>query len=93
MADTRSIELTRDEALVLYDLLQREIDLANGARLAVATEHQAELWALNGLNCLLEKVVYEAFSPDYPARLAAAREALVEACDPWPSDIASRNDG
>lgn len=86
MAETTTIELTRDEALVLFDFLQREIDLANGKRLEAATEHQSELWALNGLNCMLEKVVAEAFRTDYPERIAAARASLIENCGAWPWD-------
>jgi hypothetical protein len=37
MSDTRTIELTREEALVLFDLLQREIDARDGVQLARAT--------------------------------------------------------
>ncbi|KAB2912762.1 MAG: hypothetical protein F9K29_17970 [Hyphomicrobiaceae bacterium] len=93
MTDAIDIKLTHDEALVLFDFLQREIDLANGARLAAATEHQAELWALNGLNCLLEKVIAEAFRPDYPVLIAAARDALVEKSGTWPWRTSTASEG
>lgn len=89
MADTVTIELAREEALVLFDLLQREIDLANGKRLVSATEHEGELWALNGLNCMLEKNVGEAFRPEYPQLVDAARAALVERNGAWPWDRAT----
>lgn len=78
------IELEHDEALVLYDFLQREIDDKHGVRLKSLTNHDSELWALNGLNCLLERLLAEPFRKDYPTLLSQAQESLLERWAPWP---------
>ena len=81
---TVHLELDNDEALVLFDYLQREIDDENAVRLKSLTNHDGELWALNGLNCLLERVLAEPFTKKYPALSSQAQESLVERCGPWP---------
>lgn len=78
-----SLELTQDEALVLFSYLQREIDDNDGNTLRASINHEAEIWALNNLNCVLEKVVSEAFDPNYSARLSAAQGAIIEQCGNW----------
>jgi hypothetical protein len=65
------LELTGDEALVLYEFLARFED--NGA-LAIAD--RAEERALWNVHCLLQKQLLEIFHPDYEALVAAARDRL-----------------
>jgi hypothetical protein len=65
------IELTRDEALVLFDLLHRfekteKLDL----------QHQAEEQALWNLSCLLERELVEPFSRNYDEIPEQARARL-----------------
>lgn len=66
-----SIDLTADEAFVLYDFLER---YTNSERLEIAD--QAEQRALWNLCALLEKVLVEPFDPAYSEFLAKARERL-----------------
>ena len=65
------LELTRDEALVLFELLARFDD---NERLSI--EDQAEKHALWNLHGLLEKQLVELFDPHYSALLDAARNRL-----------------
>jgi hypothetical protein len=65
------VELTGDEALLLFDFLQRFDDEG-----ALAIEDQAEERALWNLHCLLQTRLVEIFHPDYKALLAAARDRL-----------------
>ena len=86
MADRTGITLNldHDEALILFDFLQREIDQGNGEQLRQAVKHDGELWALNGLNCLLEKQLVEPFQIDCEVTVAKARTMLVRRCGAWP---------
>ena len=77
------IELSREEALVLLDYLQREIDHNGGNSLKSSIDHDAEIWALNELNCLLERVLTEPFDQNYSNELSAAQGALVARCGKW----------
>ena len=77
-----TIELEDHEALVLFEFLAREIDDRNGEQLAKTFVHPAEFWALNSLNCLLERVLAEPFSPQYGELVAAARKQVITQCDP-----------
>lgn len=79
-----TITLSQDEALVLFDFLQREIDAVNGSRLVPATEHEGELWALNGLNCLLERELAAPFKHDYDQILQQSRASLIQRNGSWP---------
>ncbi|MCC2097336.1 MAG: hypothetical protein KDJ29_10615 [Hyphomicrobiales bacterium] len=79
-----TLVLDREEAIVLFDFLQREIDVKNGAHLGQAVQHDGELWALNGLNCLLEKQLVEPFGPDFANTVAQARTQLAKRCGVWP---------
>jgi len=67
------IELNDDEALVLFDWLQRE-----DKRDALPTEHQAEKTVLWSILCQLEKVLVQPFRNDYDKLVAAARDRVVE---------------
>jgi len=65
------IELTADEALVLFEFLSR---YENSEALAI--EHQAERRALQNLLALLERQLVEPFRADYADLLQRARERL-----------------
>ena len=71
MGETVRLELTSDEALVLFAFLQRFDDED-----ALAIQDQAEERALWNLHCLLQKRLAAVFHPDYKALVAAARERL-----------------
>lgn len=68
------IDLTDDEALVLFDLLVDYATTDEGRRVVVrvAAERNA-LWALHAA---LEKVLVAPFQSDYADQLAAARSRL-----------------
>ena len=68
---TVQLALTRDEALVLHDLLQRFS--ASGS---LGIEDQAEERALWNVCCLLERELVEPLSSVYAEALAAARSRL-----------------
>jgi hypothetical protein len=65
------IELTTDEALVLFEFLQRfsESD-------ALTLEDQAEQRVLWNLCCVMEKTLSEPFAVNYAELLAQARDRL-----------------
>lgn len=65
------IEITKDEALVLFEFLSRfsETD-------TLEIEDQAEERALWNLTCVLEKILVEPFLPDYLDIIKAARDRL-----------------
>jgi hypothetical protein len=68
-----TIELTRDEAVVLFELLARD-ESATGI---VAVEHEAErkvLWILEGL---LENVLVEPLRSDYRDLVETARKNVL----------------
>lgn len=65
------LEFSRDEALVLFELLSR---FSNSGSLAL--EDQAEEVALWGLTGMFEKVLVEPFREDYAELLNAARDRL-----------------
>lgn len=66
-----AINLTKDEALVLFEFLSR---FSDEDRLSI--EDQAEQRALWNLTCILEKVLAEPFSEDWSNIIFAARERL-----------------
>ncbi len=68
---TVTVKLTSDEALVLFELLQR---FSTTDTLLV--EHRAEEVALCSLTNLLERELGEPFRTDYDQLLTAARERL-----------------
>ena len=67
------IDLSSDEALVLFELCSRFID--SDAE-SVPLAHAADRVALWGLTCALERVLSEPLRSDYSTLLAAARERL-----------------
>ena len=69
--DGKSITLTDDEALVLFEMLSR---FSDDDRLTI--EHQSEERALWNLKCLLLEVLVEPLKPDYLNLVQAARERL-----------------
>jgi hypothetical protein len=69
--DDVKIELTKDEALVLFEFLQR---FSENDELVI--EHQSEERALWNLTCVLEKALSEPFRADYSKILESARERL-----------------
>lgn len=71
MRDPVRLELTGDEALVLFEFLAR---FGDDSMLAI--QDQAEERALWNLHCLLQKQLVEVLHPEYKALLAAARDRL-----------------
>ena len=69
--DDIQISLTKDEALVLFEMLSRFSDKEK-----LNIEHQSEERALWNLNCLLEQQLVEPFKENYLELLHAARERL-----------------
>ena len=77
-----TITLTADDALVLFELLAREIDDRKSVRLAGMIDHPAEFWALNGVFGDLQRQLAEPFRADYGELVDAARERIMEISDP-----------
>ena len=71
--ETTTIVLSRDEALVLDDLLSTLFDQP-----AVQIAHPAQRRALWNLACLIEKELVETFQPDYKERLEIAKKNLTD---------------
>ncbi len=68
-----TIELSAEEALVLFDLLARWGDTN---AMSVTLEHQSEQRVLWDILATLESALVEPFMADYPDRVRAAREQL-----------------
>ena len=71
MNEPVTIQLTADEALVLFEWLAAN-DSAQGLPIA----HEAEQVVLWGIECQLEKALVAPLQPDYGEQLAAARERI-----------------
>ena len=71
MGEPIRLELTADEALVLFEFLSRYSESDS-----LSVVDQAEQRALWNLQCLFERQLVEPFRPDYAALLAAARDRL-----------------
>lgn len=71
MSQKVQIELTSDEALVLFELLSRYSDSES-----LVIEDQAEQRALWNLLCVLERQLVEPLRPEYVDLLQRARERL-----------------
>lgn len=69
--DLVRIELTSDEALVLFEFLQR---FSESDKLVL--EDQAEQRALWNLTCILEKELAQPFAVNYGELLSQARDRL-----------------
>jgi len=78
-----AIQLTSDEALVLFEFASR---FTNNDSLTV--EHPAERAAIWCLTAAREKLLVEPLRPDYLELLAAAQERLVEQAGvaDWPRE-------
>ena len=76
MTERVCLELTSDEALVLFDYLQRFDDEGT-----LVLQDQAEERALWNLHCLLERQLVEIFHPGCKALVAAARDRLRDLAD------------
>lgn len=76
MGDLVRLELTADEALVLFEFLSR---YAESDSLSIVD--QAEQRALWNLQCLFERQMIEPSGSDYSASLAAARERLRDSAE------------
>jgi hypothetical protein len=74
-----ALSLAPDEALVLFGFLSRLIEERRGKDLVSLTKHDAELWALNGVLCLLERALAEPLRGDYALLLDQARTRFAEA--------------
>ena len=71
MSNNIKIELSPDEALVLFEYLSRFSDTGK-----TEFEDKSEKIALWNLTCLLEKVMVEPFKPNYGELVHAARDRL-----------------
>jgi hypothetical protein len=69
--DKIKIELTKDEALVLFEFLSRFSESEN-----LDIQHQSEERVLWNLTCSLEKILVEPFKENYDEILNLARERL-----------------
>ena len=70
--DEVEIKLTKDEALVLFDVMSR---FSNEDKLCI--QDQAEERALWNLTCVLEKELAEPFSKNWQSIIEAARSRLI----------------
>lgn len=70
------LELTADEALVLFEFLSR---YSESDQLSIVD--QAEQRALWNLQCLFERQLVEPFRSDHEEQLAAARERLRDSAE------------
>lgn len=71
-----TITLSKDEALVLFEWLSREVDDRHGASLAGVLAHPGEYWALNALHCLLERACVAPADLAYAPAVQRARDRL-----------------
>jgi hypothetical protein len=77
VSDQIAVTLDRSVALVLFDFLSRTSDEEDGAPLAEALQHKAELPALWATLAALEEVLTEPFAADYSAQVKAARAKVI----------------
>lgn len=86
MADTVTITLNRDEAIVLHEWLARVVDDENAEGIEETLEDDAEVWALDAVLILLERALDEPLSENFERILKGARKRLKEANGAWPWD-------
>jgi thioredoxin len=82
-----TINLSDDEALVLFEFLARVtdaygIDANQEKRLWTVIDHPAEFWALISVQGALEKILVEPFASNYGELVALARQKVMARCDP-----------
>ena len=80
------IALSQAGALVLFELLSRELDRPHYGVFAGLITNEAEIWALDGLLGALQRVLSAPFSDDYAAQLTRAAAALIERRGTLPQD-------
>ena len=78
-AEPVTIELTRDQALVLFEFLARFQETNE-----LAFAHVAEFRALNRIGAQLDTALVEMFCPDYRELLDSARARVAEG---WEGDF------
>lgn len=76
MGEPIRLELTEDEALVLFDFLLRFDDSET-----LTIQDQAEERALWNLHCVLQKQLVQIFNPEYKTLVEAARSRLRDPVD------------
>ena len=74
IADKINIQLTKNEALVLFEFTNRLAE----KQIDGLFEDKSELRAIGNLECLLEKELPELFVADYENIIKKARESLLE---------------
>jgi hypothetical protein len=77
------LSLAHDDALVLFDLLQRWINDEGGENLRTHVQDDAELWALNTVSCALEPIMAP-LDQNYPNAVLEARSRISERAGQWP---------
>ncbi len=75
------VDLSEDEALVLYELLHEYGSKYDGRELKV--QHAAERNVLWALSAQLEKRLVPPFQRNYSELLLEARARVEEQCGPW----------
>lgn len=78
----KTLNLEDHEALVLFELLQREITDRKEKRLTGVIDHPAEFWVLNSISCMMEPMMAEPFLGEYPDLVDKARKQVMFECDP-----------
>lgn len=71
-----TVTLERDEALVLFEWLSREVGERQGAHLAPVLVSPGEFWALNALHCLLERETLAPLDRSYAQAVREARARM-----------------
>jgi hypothetical protein len=72
MEELHKLNLSHDEALVLFEFIARFCDDNQPLEL----RHNAEYLALMGISCQLDRMLVEPFESSYREKLEAARERL-----------------
>lgn len=72
-----NIELTKDDALVLFDWLYELNENSDEYRAIIGSE-TAEQGAIWGLKCALEKILSEPFSNDYNDFVLEAKNNIIK---------------
>lgn len=74
-----SLTLSANVALVLFEFLCREMDDADGRRLAKSFAYTAEYWALTAMQNVLETGDFYSALGDYMEQVGRARDAVLKA--------------
>ncbi len=79
-----SVKLSNSEALVLFDMLARELDDRDGYKMKFVAERDGEIWALNGLLRTLEATLWQGFHEKFSQFVDDANAGLERKNGPWP---------